>query len=134
LIRIRPSFLFDDPAQGVSGWRMDLYDLPEIIGPTKRQRYWAGVVRQRSLHAFVDMMLRRGGDEAITARHYWTPELEEDVRKVEDALNAELVPLIESMIDSDDWTSAVGWDRDPNDAGIIVRLLQEERMRDARAT
>lgn len=129
MILLAPEFVLDDPAQGVKGWKLTLHDMPDLTG-SPRQIKWAKRIRYCSLHQFIDAMLRQGGDQAITARHWWTPDLQKDVRDAQLALNAELVPLLNNTIDSREWINALDWDRNVHDAGIVVRLLQSGK-RDA---
>lgn len=125
MIRLTPEFVLGDPAQGVKGWKLTLHDLPELTGSPKQIK-WARRIRNCSLEQFIDAMLRQGGDQAITARHWWTPDLQRDVRDAQTALNAELVPMLNRTTDSREWISALDWDRNVHDAGVIVRLLQSE--------
>lgn len=127
MIELAPIFVLDDPAQGVKSWRITLRDLPELQGSVKQIR-WATNIRQQSLHAFIDTMLQQGGDAAIANRHYWDAALQKDVRDVQRTLNDVLVPMLDRALHSRDWINALDWDRDIRDAGVIARLLAEEKV------
>lgn len=126
MIALSPIFIDpENEAQGIKTWRITLKDLPELQGSVKQIK-WAVNIRTGCLHAFVDTMLRQG-ENPILHRHWWTAETQQDVRDVERALNDELAPMLTRTTHSRDWIMALDWDRSVNDAGVIARLLREEK-------
>lgn len=127
MIQLAPLFVLDDPVQGVKGWKVTLHDLPELTG-SKKQINWATNIRTGSLHSFIATMLEQGGDSAIAHRHWWGADLQRDVRDVQRKLNDELVPMLTRATHSRDWITALDWDRNVRDAGVVARLLAEEKV------
>lgn len=122
LIQIVPRFLLDDPVQGVVGWEVRVATMPRIIG-SKRQVYWATDIRGKSMQSFIELMMHAGDERSLINSHYWTPDLQQQVRDIQYELNTELGPLIAQMTQARDWINALDYDHDNADPGVIARLL-----------
>lgn len=120
-LRIEPRL--DATRSQVLGWSLYVKDLPPLEGKSWPHIRYATRVRTSAIKSFIRAALAHGGPEALASRHWWTPELEDEIAQLRVLLLERLQPLVELCLDSDDWLNEVPQGSRLHNPNIVGQLL-----------
>lgn len=121
-VHLMPSFINDEPAQGIREWTVTVSDIPPLRQATDRQRRWVDRIREKAIPAYIRALLSLGEDPLLK-RHWWTQRTQDEAAQAEAALAAYLGPLLEWADTAKMWVEALPVDREWEDPDIVGSLI-----------
>lgn len=121
-VHLTPSFINDEPAQGIREWAVTVSGIPPLRQATNRQRRWVDRIREKAVPAYIRALLSIG-ENPLLKRHWWTPDTQDEAARAEAAMAEFLLPVLLWADRPRDWVYALPIDREWEDPTIVGSLI-----------